>query len=178
MVSNSTFCGEVYNSFQVEYEFVLSFVYVFIWIARLFGNFLNIVVFSQKQMISPFNKIFLWLSISDLFKLVSIALFVLSCGWCQYMDYTFMFFRPHSSFSGAKALQVSVFLLQAFHTIIVGLNITLAFWRYLTLAHPLQTEFKCDYRSARLTVMGSYVLSFILSLPVLFAFSVHEGKGE
>jgi len=171
MVSIRDFCYDA-ASFGSNHESELRWVGVFMWIVGLLGNILNIVVFGHKSMNSPVNKVLWWLSISDLLELVSIASYAWGCEWCFVLKVLNNHCRQ--SYLGAKTMSASFFLLQTFHTITVGLNIALAFWRYLAVIYPLHSKFQCDHRSVKLTVAGLYVLSLILCLPILLVYGVQK----
>lgn len=146
---------------------------VLIWIVGVQSNLLNIVIFGHKNMQNPTNSILWWLAISDLLELYAIALYGWCCEWCTYIDLFFpgLFVTPYYV---SVLFLSSIYLIHVFHTITLGLNVILAFWRYLVIAHPLQRKFRCDNRSVRKTVLLLYVLSFVTGLTVLYALKIHR----
>jgi len=63
---------------------------------------------------------------------------------------------------------------QVFHTISIWLTLTLAVWRYLSVAHPLSSRGWCTLNRALVAILIAYVGSPILCIPTYLTSTIRD----
>ncbi|OXA62113.1 sex peptide receptor [Folsomia candida] len=140
----------------------------------LFGcvmNLLNLVVLTRREMHNPTNAILTGLAFADLLndlEYMPFALFMKVLARPGYPPKTYpwaLFVLAHSNFS------------QVCHTISIWLTVTLAVWRYMMVAMPMQNKTLCTMERAKLAIIIAYVCSLLVCIPVYLTFEVKWVNG-
>ncbi|XP_021946954.2 sex peptide receptor [Folsomia candida] len=140
----------------------------------LFGcvmNLLNLVVLTRREMHNPTNAILTGLAFADLLndlEYMPFALFMKVLARPGYPPKTnpwALFVLAHSNFS------------QVCHTISIWLTVTLAVWRYMMVAMPMQNKTLCTMERAKLAIIIAYVCSLLVCIPLNLSFSIKDTSG-
>ena len=115
-------------------------------------NIISIVVLRYKS-VRSINLLLWWLAVTDLLKILGIV----SEEWCDIII---------EDWESSLHCIISYLLWNTFHTITVGLNTILAFFRYQAVAHVEEFQkSRVNFRTIQLSVLGIYILGFALNVP-------------
>ncbi len=63
---------------------------------------------------------------------------------------------------------------QVCHTISIWLTVTLAVWRYMMVAMPMQNKTLCTMNRAKLAIVIAYFCSLLVCIPLNLTFSIKD----
>lgn len=139
------------------------------------ANVINMVVLTRRSMVSPTNAILTGLAVTDLLVMV------------EYIPYTMhQYVWKWSSLTARFSWGWAVFILfhahfgQVFHTISIGLTVTLAVWRYIAIAFPQNNASWCSMPRTLRVIVAAFFCSLICNIPNYLNFTIvqFEYKGE
>ncbi|XP_049512459.1 LOW QUALITY PROTEIN: G-protein coupled receptor dmsr-1-like [Dermacentor silvarum] len=132
----------------------------------ILANVLNIIVLTQRNMVSPTNGILTGLAVADMLVIAT------------YLPYTItthvMPPARTQSFGTAVFILVHAHVSVVFHTVSTWLTVTLAVWRFLAVSFPASSKEWCSMQRARWAVVSVYVSCALCCLPVYLSFTVHQ----
>lgn len=128
------------------------------------ANILNIVVLTRPEMRSPTNAILTGLAIADFCVMIDYIPFAL------YMGSIGVGSKPYDKFTNSWSLYILLhaFISQNLHTISIFLTVILAIWRYIAVGFPQKNRVWCDMNNTLVAIVGSYVLTPIMTIPIYF----------
>lgn len=173
IMGNSTrapmYCGQGMKDFRTSYLQVHGYVSLMVCLFGMLANTMNIIVLTRKDMISPTNAILTGLALAD--NLVMIDYIV-------YAMHTYILVQRSLEEKFSYPWAVYVFIhshfTQVFHTISIWLTLTLAVWRYLSVAHPLNSRQWCTLNRALIAIVIAYVGSPILCIPTYLTSTIRD----
>ena len=173
IVGNSTsapmYCGQGMKDFRTSYLQVHGYVSLIVCLFGMLANTMNIIVLTRKDMISPTNAILTGLALAD--NLVMIDYMV-------YAVHTYILVQrsieDRFSYPWAVYVFIHSHVTQVFHTISIWLTLTLAVWRYLSVAHPLSSRGWCTLNRALVAILIAYVGSPILCIPTYLTSTIRD----
>ncbi|KAK8765225.1 hypothetical protein V5799_032166 [Amblyomma americanum] len=132
----------------------------------ILANVLNIIVLTQRNMVSPTNRILTGLAVADMLVIAT------------YLPYTIITHvmpqAPTQSFERAVFVLVHSHVSVVFHTVSTWLTVTLAVWRFLAVSFPASSKKWCSMQRARWAVVSMYVSCALCCLPLYLSLEVHQ----
>ena len=164
------YCGDGLIDFRNSYKEIHGYISLLVCTFGCISNILNIAVLTRKEMRSGTNVILTGLALADMAVMVEYVPFTL-----RYYLFTNSLHDPASywSYKWAVFIMFHANYSQIFHTIAICLNVTLAVWRYISLAYPQNNKVWCSISRASFTVLGVYILSPLICIPVFLSFSIN-----
>lgn len=163
--------GEHLKSFNRGYGVVHGYLSFIVCVFGITANFLNMIVLSRKDMISPTNAILTGLAVADLL--------VMFC----FMPYTYNFhIRKHASVKEKFSYGWGVYTLfhahftVAVHTVAVWLTVLVAVWRFLAVSFPINSTIWFSMSRAKYAVISTYIICVVFCIPVYVTFTLSEVK--
>ena len=155
-------------------------VHEFVLVVGMFGNLVNIIVFSHQRMKSRVNSLFYWLAIFDFLELAVTAPLI----FCFEMRGTALFFVSgifvingtmgvpcsHYNEEDVDGLTTEILItcvMMSFHTVTILQCVVIIFWRYVAIVYPLKYRLYCSSSSTKKTVIAVLVLGFASWIPYL-----------
>ena len=165
-ILNSSVAGEGESSrsglmeFSDWYANIHGYVSILVCVFGIIANFMNIVVLTQKNMVSPTNYLLTALAIADMLTMTSYVPFALyfnclstqdpeenhALGWVIYMLF-------HTCFTITS------------HTIAMYLTVALAVFRYIVVCHHTHGPRMCNMQRTRLTIILVIIITIIFCIP-------------
>ncbi|XP_077523643.1 G-protein coupled receptor dmsr-1-like [Amblyomma americanum] len=132
----------------------------------ILANVLNIIVLTQRNMVSPTNGILTGLAVADMLVIAT------------YLPYTIITHvmpqAPTQSFERAVFVLVHSHVSVVFHTVSTWLTVTLAVWRFLAVSFPASSKEWCSMQRARWAVVSVYVSCALCCLPLYLSLTVNQ----
>lgn len=131
------------------------------------ANVINMVVLTRRSMVSPTNAILTGLAVTDLLVMVEYIPYTMQYVW-QWESRTEMF-----KWGWAVFILIHANLSQVFHTISIGLTVTLAVWRYIAIAYPQNNATWCSMSRTIRVIGASFLCSAIFNIPNYLNFTIN-----
>lgn len=163
------YCGDDLVSFHNSYRQVHGYVSLVVCLFGMLANTMNIIVLTRKDMISPTNVILTGLAFADNLVMIEYIPFAVHMYVLRQRP-----LREKFSYPWTVYVLIHAHVTQVFHTISIWLTLTLAVWRYLSVAHPLSSRSWCTLDRALLAIAIAYVGSPILCMPLYLTFTIQE----
>lgn len=167
---NLTYCGEDLTWFANWYAKLHPYTSLLVCVFGVLANTLNMIVLTRKELVSATNAILTGLAFADNVVMIVCLPFI--------VHQNFIAQSEKFTYPWALLRMVYIILTTLFHTISVYLTVTLAVWRYLSVAHPLYSRNHCTLRRAKLAIASAYVVSPVLCLPNYFTFTTIQRNGS
>ncbi|XP_074094196.1 G-protein coupled receptor dmsr-1 isoform X9 [Cotesia typhae] len=161
-------CGPGLDHFHQEYVKMHGWLSLLVCIFGSIANTLNIMVLTRREMISPTNYILTGLAVADLLVMLE---------YIPYASHMYLYHRPRKdmyTYGWAVFVLVHSIFTQIFHTISIGLTVTLAIWRFIAIAYPRSNTEWCSTKRTVLTILGTYLICPLICLPVYFTTKVRS----
>ncbi|XP_074644364.1 G-protein coupled receptor dmsr-1-like, partial [Tubulanus polymorphus] len=146
--------------FSNWYTGVHGYVSVVVCVFGIFSNILNVIVLTQKHMISSTNYILIALAVADLLKMMS---------YLPYAMYFYIITAPSDAASHPKGWIIFILWHNAFvitcHTIAMWLTVALAVFRYIVVCHHTQGPRLCNLYRAKITIGSIIVATLFFCIP-------------
>lgn len=148
--------------FSQEYSQLHGYIASIVCVWGIATNIANIVVLTQKKMLSSTNMILTWLAVADLMTMASY--FPVSLHFYIMKD-------PQLAFPASRSKYWLLFMMfhvnfaMVCHTIAIWLTITLAIFRYLYICYPTQGTTLCSLKRAKLTILAVYLCTAVICIP-------------
>ncbi|KAI0207167.1 Sex peptide receptor [Lamellibrachia satsuma] len=155
-VGDTTALGQ----FSLWYQNIHGYVSILVCVFGIIANIMNIVVLTQKNMVSPTNYLLTALAIADMLTMLS------------YVPYAFYFYclstpdetRKHPLGWIIYLLFHTNFTITS-HTIAMYLTVALAVFRYIVVCHHVHGPRLCNLQRARLTITLVFLTTIIFCIP-------------
>ena len=165
MDNNTTSALPQYPSlveFSTNYAMYHGYLALFICIWGVMANLANIVVLTQKNMISSTNLILTWIAVSDLLTMasylpVSVHFYILKDPRLP--------FPATLSESWIRFMLFHVNFTVIVHTVAIWLTITLALFRYLYICYPARGSELCNMFRCKLAIFLTWLCVMIICVP-------------
>ncbi|XP_065204093.1 sex peptide receptor-like [Planococcus citri] len=128
----------------------------------------NIIVFTRKSMISPYNLIYAHLAFVDLVTIIAYV----PRAWQELVRQRIYSFKELRVYEWEIASFCSLFTAATLHQISTWITILLAVWRYIAIAYPLKEREWCNMKAAKIFISAAYTVGFLIHLPNLFEINV------
>ena len=163
------YCGQGMKDFRSSYQNVHGYVSLVVCLFGMLANTMNIIVLTRKDMISPTNAILTGLALADKVVMIDYIIYAMH-------HYILVRVSIEEKFSYPWAMYVFIHshVTQVFHTISIWLTLTLAVWRYLSVAHPLRSRAWCTLNRAMVAIVVAYVGSPILCIPTYLTSTIRD----
>ncbi|CAH1803141.1 unnamed protein product [Owenia fusiformis] len=161
--------AEELKDFQNWYSRYHGYIAATICILGIVANLLNIVVLTQKNMISATNCILTALAVADGLTMLAyfpFALFFYCIHSANVLD------ADKNSLSSTKFLFFYAAFSTVVHSIAIWLTVTLAIFRFMFIKYPRYGPLLCSLPRAKLAVALVYLVTFIFCIPNIVALSV------
>ena len=162
------YCGQGLVNFRTEYKIYHGYISLIVCLLGCVSNVLNIIVLTRKEMHTATNVILTGLAAADFLVML------------EYIPFTFHYYIFNDrtdanfwSYGWAIYIMIHANFSQIFHTISIGLTVSIAVWRYFSVGVGANANWYNLYY-ALLTVVSIYVMSPVLSIPVFISFSIQE----
>lgn len=140
------------DRFSENYKPIHGMLAPIICVFGIIANCLNIVVLTQKNMISPTNVLLTWLAISDGLTMMTYLPFII----LNYHIYT-----RNSPYENAQYIMFFAIFSVVVHSISIWITVSLAVFRYVFIRYPRQGSKLCTVYRARVTVI---IVCFVVAL--------------
>lgn len=169
---NSTppmYCGQAMKDFRISYLQVHGYISLMVCLFGMLANTMNIIVLTRKDMISPTNAILTGLALADNLVMIDYIVYAVH-------NYILVQRSMEEKYSYPWAVYVLIHshFTQVFHTISIWLTLTLAVWRYLSVAHPLSSRGWCTLNRALIAIAIAYIGSPILCIPTYLTYTIRD----
>ncbi|XP_065218186.1 sex peptide receptor-like [Planococcus citri] len=156
------FCAAALANFQWYYaKNMLGLIDIPICIIGVIFNIFNMLVFTRRNMKSPVNLIFTYLSFANLLQLL--AFITVTWAYLAYLsepptyeDWTY----TRASFS-----MLSEELLNISKRISVYITMMLAIWKYIAVFYPSKESQWCNMKTTRYTLVAGYIICILFVIP-------------
>lgn len=169
---NSTgrpYYGEVFDAVYEAYSPIHGYLSLVVCVFGVFSNIMTVVVLTRREMWSPTNAILVGIAMANLMVNLDYIPFTIHTSIANSTLYT-----SYSTYAWAVLTLLHAHVSVTFHSISSWLIVLLAVWRYIAVSFPLHAKSWCTMRNARHLILGTYVLSPIICLPLYLSFSVQE----
>ena len=143
------------------YAGIHGYVAAIVCILGVIANILNIIVLTQKNMISPSNIILTGLAISDGLTMALYFPFALH----QYVIYGTDPSEARDTLGAARFLFAFAICSVVVHSISIWLTVTLALFRYIFIKYPRQSTYVCTIQRAQLSVVAVTIVTTVVCMP-------------
>lgn len=123
-------------------------------------NIMNIVVLTQKNMITSTNYILTSLAIADMFTMVSYLPYAIYFYCLTIPDYSY-----HHPFGWIVYLLFNTNFIITCHTIAMWLTVALAVFRYIVVCHHTLGPKLCNLWRAKITIVAVLIATVIFCIP-------------
>ena len=160
--------------FSVKYQSIHGYVSIVVCSFGIILNIMNIVVLTQKSMISSTNYILTALAIADMLTMVS---------YLPYAVYFYCITIPDQNYKHPKGWIIYLVFNTNFiitcHTIAMWLTVALAVFRYIVVCHHTLGPKLCNLHRAKITIGAVFVSTVLFCTPnyVLYKTKALDGGG-
>ena len=159
-MSNATGDPSALVQFNLWYQDIHGYVSILVCLFGIVANIMNIVVLTQKNMVSSTNLILTALAIADMLTMLS---------YVPYALYFYCISTPDSNMQHPLGWVVYLLFHTNFtitsHTIAMYLTVALAVFRYIVVCHPSHGPRLCNIHRARLTIALVFLATVICCIP-------------
>ncbi|XP_041372208.1 FMRFamide receptor-like [Gigantopelta aegis] len=159
--------NQAYSEFYHTARMVTGLIlYPCICFPGLIGNFLTVIVMSQRNMRSSTNAFLSALAVSDAVKLINDILYFMVIIFYKtdsiMGNRAYGYLYPYAHFIFSLSVCVSSWL-----------TVSVAVERYIMVCHPTKAREMCSRTRAVLTCISVYVLMTLVALPSAFRYRTH-----
>jgi thyrotropin-releasing hormone receptor len=163
------------QQFSTWYESIHGYLSVFVCLFGIISNTMNIVVLTQREMLTSTNVILTSLAVADMLTMMS---------YLPYAVYYHCLYRPdpllgHSA-GWVAYLIFNMNFVMTTHTVAMWFTVLLAVFRYIVVSYPLNGPSICTIPNAKVIMAIIVVLSVLFSIPnyVMYAVGTYvDDKG-
>ena len=158
--------------FSVKYQGIHGYVSIVVCSFGIVLNIMNIVVLTQKSMISSTNYILTALAIADMLTMVS---------YLPYAVYFYCITIPDYKYKHPKGWIIYLLFNTDFiitcHTIAMWLTVALAVFRYIVVCHHTLGPKLCNLHRAKITIAAVFVSTVLFCIPNYVMYGTKELEG-
>lgn len=155
--------------FSLWYQGVHGYVSVALCVFGIASNLTNIVVLTQKTMLTPTNHLLTALAIADALTMTS---------YLPYAVYFNCLSIPDETYGHPKAWVFYLLFNFNFtittHTIAMWLTVSMAVFRYIVVCHHVLGPRLCNLHRARMTIASVFVVTPLVCLPNYVKYRIYE----
>ena len=146
--------------FSVWYQGMHGYVSIVVSVFGIISNIMNIVVLTQKCMITPTNYLLTALAIADMLTMAS---------YLPYATYFYCIAVPDWRYNHPHGWIVYLIFNTNFiitcHTIAMWLTVSLAVFRYIVVCHHTLGPRLCNLQRAKVTILAVFLTTLIFCIP-------------
>ena len=155
--------------FSVWYQGVHGYVSIVVCVFGIISNIMNIVVLTQKSMVTPTNYLLSALAIADMLTMAS----YLPCAM-----YFYCISVPDPNYNHPYGwilyLLFNTNFIITFHTIAMWLTVALAVFRYIVVCHHTLGPKLCNLQRAKITIVIVLLATAVFCVPNYVMYHVYQ----
>lgn len=155
------------KQFYTWYQDIHGYLSVCVCLFGIVSNTMNVVVLTQREMLTSTNVILTSLAVADMLTMMS---------YLPYAIYYYCLYKPDPllghSLGWVAYLIFNTNFTMTTHTVAMWFTVLLAVFRYIVVSYPVNGPNMCTIRNAKVIMAAIVILSVLCSIPNYIMFSV------
>ncbi len=148
------------QQFSTWYQSIHGYLSVFVCLFGIISNTMNIIVLTQKEMITSTNVILSSLAVADMLTMMS---------YLPYAIYFYCISRLDPLYGHSRGWVIYLIFNLNFvvttRTVAMWLTVLLAVFRYIVVSFPLSGPNLCSIKNAKIMIVAVVILSIVFIIP-------------
>ncbi|KAK2161310.1 hypothetical protein LSH36_119g12008 [Paralvinella palmiformis] len=160
------------KQFGIWYQGIHGYVSIVVCVFGIVSNIMNIMVLTQRNMVTPTNYLLTALAIADMLTMTSYLPFAVYFYCVTELDYEY----NHPQGWIVYLIFNTNFIITC-HTIAMWLTVSLAVFRYIVVCHHTLGPKLCNLYRAKITIIAVFVTTVLFCIPNYVMYKPVLNKG-